>query len=358
MTDLHRIAEAYGLQTEFVLHGHGNIHDTYRSADSRYLLQRINTHVFTRPREVMENIVGVTEHLRRKVREEGGDPGREVLTIVRTRDGQSYYQNEDGYFRVYLFIEHSQTVEPEEAGYDNLYQAAVGFGRFQKQLADYDAASLHETIPDFHNTVCRLSRLKEAMAKDPLGRLAAVQSEIDFIMERSAMAETVLKGLESGDIPLCVTHNDTKVNNVLFDKESGKALCVIDLDTIMPGSRLYDFGDALRSAGVNTPEDEPDLSKVCFDARAYEAFLRGYLSEMKDTLTPREKELLPFSVRLLAYELGIRFLTDYLNGDVYFKTSRPGQNLDRTRTQLRLVEILESMDGELRGITEEALAGA
>ena len=349
------LTAAYGIEGPFLPYGRGHIHDTYRSADSRFLLQRVNTGVFRDPRGMMKNIVRVTEHLRKKLTEEGLDPARRVLRPLRTRDGQLLAENEDGFFRVYEFIPHSVTAEPENINDRLRFEAAAGFGRFQRRLADFDASCLHETIPDFHNTPRRLAQLEEAVWRDAAGRAGQLRREIDFIRENAGLASTVTDGLRRGEIPLCVTHNDTKINNILFDEESGEALCVIDLDTVMPGSRLYDFGDLVRSAVVPAPEDERDLSRVVPDLNAYEAFLRGYLSEMRDLLWEREKELLPFSVRLLAFELGVRFLTDYLDGDVYFRPSRPGRNLDRARAQLRLFDELKKRDGALRRLTEAVL---
>ena len=343
---IREIARLFGIDQDFAPAGNGHINDTYRSADGQYILQRVNTHVFTRPVELMENIEAVTEFIAAKLRETGGDPSRETLKVLHTEDGRSYIEDEDGFFRMYLNITDSYTVEPEDAGPAELTEAGAAFGRFQELLDDYDAAKLHETIPFFHDTENRLKNFRAALEKNSAGRAESVKAETEFVLSHAWIASVVLDGIRDGSIPLCVTHNDTKINNVLFDVNTHKAICVIDLDTIMPGSRLYDFGDALRISASTAAEDEPDLTKVHFDPEAFKAFARGYLSEVGSTLTPREKELLPFSALLMCYECGTRFLTDYLEGDVYFKVKYPEHNLVRCRTQFRMAEeILAAEEG-------------
>lgn len=332
-------------------YGNGHINDTYRVEGSKYILQRINTSIFKNPQELMTNIENVTAFLRKKITAAGGDPERETLTFVPTVNGENLYQMGDhGAFRVYKFITGTKTIE-DSKNPEDLYEAGVGFGHFQKMLEDFPAETLFETIKDFHHTPKRVEALKEAIRNDVAGRAESVKAEIDFALENAVWADTVIKGIEEGTIPLRVTHNDTKINNILFDEATGKALCVIDLDTVMPGSALYDFGDALRMGGSTAAEDETDLEKVWFDTKAYEAFAKGFLSEMKDSLTPAELELLPLSVKLLTYECGIRFLTDHLNGDTYFKIHRPNHNLDRARNQFKLVADIASKEEELRKIT-------
>ncbi len=331
------VIKQFDLDNDAASYGNGHINDTYLVTSGDYILQRINTGIFKNPKELMDNIDHVTSFLREKIVAEGGNPERETLTIIPTKDGEKYYRaDEENVFRMYKFIDHTKSIEGSNA-LEDLYEAGVGYGHFQRMLADFPIDKLYETIPDFHNTPKRVEALKEAIKNDAAGRAAGVQDEIRFALENAAWADTVTAGIEKGTIPLRVTHNDTKINNILFDETTGKAVCVIDLDTIMPGSMLYDFGDALRMGGSTAAEDETDLEKVWFNIECYQAFAKGYLSEMKEFLTPSELELLPFAVKLMTYECGIRFLTDYLNGDTYFKIHRPNHNLDRARNQFKLV---------------------
>ena len=346
-----QILREFNISYKADVYGNGHINDTYCVEGSDYILQRINTSVFRNPWELMENIRNVTSFLRTKIAAEGGDPDRETLTVIPTLHGENFYQlDEENFFRVYKFIHDTKSIEDSKTPED-LFEAGIGFGHFQKMLADFPVEKLYETIKDFHHTPKRVEALKEAIKKDAVGRADSVKEEIAFALENAAWADTVIKGMAEGTIPVRVTHNDTKINNILFDNETGKAVCVIDLDTVMPGSALYDFGDALRMGGSTAAEDETDLSKVWFDVKAYEAFAKGFLSEMKDALTEAELGLLPFSVKLLTYECGIRFLTDYLNGDTYFKIHRPGHNLDRARNQFKLVADIATKERELGEIT-------
>ena len=308
-------------------YGNGHINDTFLVTMPRYILQRINTSIFRNPEELMENIENVTGFLR----EHGGS----YYTV--------YHEN---VFRVYRFVEGTKSIENSKTPKD-LYEAGVGFGHFQKLLADFPVEKLHETIQDFHHTPKRIEALREAIRQDRAGRAGSVQREIDFALENASWADCVVKGMEAGRIPVRVTHNDTKINNILFDRDTGKAVCVIDLDTVMPGSMLYDFGDALRIGGSSAAEDETDLDKVWFEEGAFEAFAKGYLSEMRETLTEAEMALLPLSVKLMTYECGIRFLTDYLNGDTYFKIHREHHNLDRARNQFKLVADIGNKEARL-----------
>lgn len=351
--DLSKVLKEFNIDNDIQSYGNGHINDTYCSAPTKYIIQRINTSVFTDPYALMENIENVTAFLGKKIKAEGGDPKRETLTVIKTIHGENCYKYDDNnYFRVYTFIGDTKTIEDDKT-LDDLYEAGRGFGKFQQMLADFPVEKLHETIKDFHNTPKRVEALKTAIAEDKAGRAASVQAEIEWALEKSAFADTVIKGIESGEIPVRVTHNDTKINNILFDNVTGKAVAVIDLDTVMPGSMLYDFGDALRMGGSTAAEDEPDTSKIHFDKECFKYFADGYLSEMKDVLTPMELELLPFSAKLLTYECGIRFLTDYLNGDTYFKIHREGHNLDRARSQFKLVDEIESMEDELKAIVRD-----
>ena len=303
----------------------------------------------------MENIENVTAFIKKKIVANGGDPLRETLTVVKTTDGRNYYRYADGNaYRVYRFIDETKTVENDKT-LDDLYNAGIGFGRFQRMLDDFPVEKLHETIKDFHNTPKRVEALKKAISDDLAGRAASVQPEIEFALKNAEFATTVVDYMESGEIPARVTHNDTKINNILFDNKTGEAIAVIDLDTTMPGSMLYDFGDALRMGGTTAAEDETNLDIVHFDKERFEYFAKGYLKETKDVLSPMEIELLPFSVKLLTYECGIRFLTDYLNGDTYFKIHREHHNLDRARNQFKLVSELNEMEDELKAVVKSIL---
>jgi len=351
--NLNDILQQFAVDAEVQPYGNGHINDTYCVTYPGYILQRINTGIFKNPDELMENIENVTAFLRKKIVENGGDPERETLTVIKTADGKNcYHCDENNVFRMYLFVEGTKSIENSKSPED-LYEAGVGFGHFQRMLSDYPAETLHESIKDFHHTPKRVEALKQAIRENRAGRVDSVRAEIEFALEQSVWADKVIKGIEDGHIPLRVTHNDTKINNILFDEETGKAVCVIDLDTVMPGSMLYDFGDALRMGGSTGAEDETDLSKVWFDENAFEAFAKGYLSEMKGDLMKDELELLPFSVKLMTYECGIRFLTDYLNGDTYFKIHREHHNLDRARNQFKLVADIAEKEERLSAMIKE-----
>ncbi len=350
---LNHVLQQFDMPTDIDPYGNGHINDTFLTAAHNYILQRINTSIFRNPDELMDNIENVTAFLREKIVAAGGNPDRETLTVIPTIDGKKYYKLDDqNVFRVYKFITDTKSIENSKTPED-LYEAGVGFGHFQKLLADFPVDKLYETIKDFHHTPKRVEALKAAILEDKAGRAESVKAEIEFALENASWADTVIKGIENGQIPVRVTHNDTKINNILFDLESGKAVCVIDLDTVMPGSMLYDFGDALRMGGSTGAEDETDLEKVWFDVTAFEAFAKGYLSEMKDSLTETELALLPLSAKLLTYECGIRFLTDYLNGDTYFKIHREHHNLDRARNQFKLVADIASKEETLTEIVKK-----
>ena len=345
-SDLNNILRHFNIELDVTSYGNGHINDTFLcDCDPKYILQRINKEVFKNPPQVMENIAAVTEHLVKKITQAGGDPNKETLQIVKTVDGENYYKSADGeYFRMYVFVDDTATKEVAETPND-LYQAAKAFGKFQNMLSDFPAQTLFETIPDFHNTKKRIDTFKEIVAADKFDRLKNVKDEVNYALSLVDEMGIVVDLLESGEIPLRVTHNDTKLNNVLFDAKTDTAQCVIDLDTVMPGSLLYDFGDALRFGASSGTEDEKDLSKIYFDLEKFKAFTEGFLEELSTSITPKEVELLAFSAKLLTYECGIRFLGDYLNGDVYFKIHHEGHNLDRARTQLKLVwDMSEKMD--------------
>ncbi|MBQ4086840.1 MAG: aminoglycoside phosphotransferase family protein [Clostridia bacterium] len=354
--DLNAVFTQFDTKTAIAPYGNGHINDTYCCEPAKYILQKINTSIFTDPDALMENIERVTAFLGNKIKEAGGDPERETLTVIKTKDGKNFYRYDDeNVFRMYTFITHTKSIEGDKTLTD-LYNAGKGFGKFQQMLSDYPADTLHETIRDFHHTAKRVEALKTAISENKAGRAASVQAEIDFALKHASCADTVLNGIASGEILLRVTHNDTKINNILFDEITGEAVAVIDLDTVMPGSMLYDFGDALRMGGSTAAEDETDLDIVHFDKACFESFAKGYLSETKDVLTEKEIELLPFSVKLMTYECGIRFLTDYLNGDTYFKIHREHHNLDRARNQFKLVAELDQMETELKDIVKGLLA--
>ncbi len=347
------ILKVYHLEGEVSSYGDGHINDTYILTHKNYILQRINTDIFLDVDSLMENISGVTEYLRKELEKDGKNPDRETLTLVKTKDGKNYYRSEAGdAYRIYKFIDGAKSYNLAENP-TQFCEAARAFGRFAMYLDKYPAESLHETIKDFHNTPFRYLQLDEAIKKDPLGRAKTVKEEIDFAMARRNEASKVTDAIKKGEVPLRVTHNDTKLNNVLIDDKTGCGLCVLDLDTVMPGSLLYDFGDALRFGASSAVEDETDLSKVWFDMDLYKAFVSGYLEETGKILTEAEKELLPFSAKLLTLECGIRFLSDYIMGDVYFKIHKENHNLDRARNQFKLVYDIEQKLPEMKKIVDE-----
>lgn len=335
-------------------YGCGHINDTYcvYAEGKRYILQRINNRVFPNVVGLMDNIQRVTSMLREQVVAAGGDPDRECLQIIPTNDGKAYLEHEGSFYRMYVFVERTLSLQTVEDPV-HFYYSAVAFGRFQKQLAAFPAETLCEVIPNFHNTASRYAAFEAAVARDAMGRAAEVQKEIEFVRERKADTEKVVALLESGKLPLRVTHNDTKLNNVLLDDVTGKPMAVIDLDTVMPGSSLYDFGDSIRFGTNPCAEDEKDLSKVFCRVDLFEEFTKGYLEACGDSLTALEKELLPFGGYLMTLECGIRFLSDYLDGDTYFKIHYPEQNLDRCHTQFKLAaDIMAKMD-ELNAIVKK-----
>ncbi len=352
--NLVKVYNQFEIPSSINAYGNGHINDTYLCDYApRMILQRINTNIFSSPANVMENICKVTEHLRKKILSNDGNPDRETLTVVPTKDGKSFYTDEDGNcYRMYLFIENSISYDVAENP-KTLFYAGKSFGSFQKMLDDFPATELHETIVNFHNTPERVNQLKSAIENNKAGRLSSIKKEVDFALNYSTYASAITDGIKSNEIPLRVTHNDTKLNNVLFDADSREGLCVIDLDTVMQGSLLYDFGDALRIGASSGSEDETNLDLIYFDLEKFENFAKGFLEQTKDCLTKKEIELLPLSALILTYECGIRFLADYLNGDTYFKIHRDTHNLDRARNQFKLVADIESKLDEMKKIVEK-----
>lgn len=342
-------------------YGSGHIHDTYyvKNTDAAYpdyLLQRINHHVFRNVPQLMENIQQVTTHLRNRLQAmPAHDPDREVLTLIPTLQHTTYFQDTDGNFwRLYLLLQGTRSYDLVETS-QQAYEGGKAFGKFQALLADMDASLLHESIPDFHNVEYRLRQFAAALEKDPVSRVKEVQPEIAFVQQRAhAMAMIVRLGRE-GKLPLRITHNDTKFNNVLLDSQD-KAQCVIDLDTVMPGFVAYDYGDAIRTTAVTTPEDEKDLSKIDIDLDLFRSFTQGFLEETHGSLTGQEIESLSLGITLLPFIMGLRFLTDHIDGDHYYKIHFPEHNLQRARAQFRLVEVLEEKIGVLQSTIHEIAA--
>ncbi len=339
----------------------GHINDTYCSefeAETRiirYVNQRINHGVFKEPQKLMDNIERVTRFARGKIVEAGGNPLRETLNLVPAKDGRSFHVTPGGeYWRTFLFIERARTYDKVE-NIRHVYAASRAFGIFQKMLSELPGKRLHDTVPDFHNTRRRFETFLSVLGLDPKNRATAVRPEIEFVLGHENDTGIVCQGLEEGRIPERVTHNDTKLNNVMIDDETGEGICVIDLDTVMPGSVLYDFGDSVRLGAATAAEDERDLSKVGFDLRLFDCLAQGYLDAARDFLTSAESELLAFSAKLLTLECGIRFLTDHLNGDVYFKIHREGHNLDRARTQFKMVAEMEKRTDEMESVVRRYL---
>lgn len=340
----------------------GHINDTYlvealnKTGRDQYIFQRINRFVFRDPERLMANFEKITRHIRAKLENmQGCDPERGTLNLLSTRSGRCLYLSPEGdYWRAYRFVGEAHIINvarrPEQA-----YEAGRAFGLFQKLLSDLEASSLHETIPFFHHTPRRFSRFKEVLRKDARRRAAEALDAIAFALEREPITAVITAALAEGRLPLRITHNDTKINNILFDNRTGNAVCVIDLDTTMPGSSLYDFGDMVRTTTSFAPEDERDLAKVKLEMEMFRALADGYLAEAGDFLTEEEIGLLVFSGRLVTFTIGLRFLTDFLEGDVYFRVHRPGQNLDRARAQFALVLSMEAQAEAMEQCVRELL---
>jgi Ser/Thr protein kinase RdoA (MazF antagonist) len=301
----------------------------------------------------MENIKNVTTYLKEKIVARGGDPERETLNLIKTVDGKVFYISSIGdYWRSYIFIENAKTYQVVENP-KHFYNAGKALGNFEELLKDYPADELHETIPDFHNTQKRFQAFMEAVENDVMNRAKYVQTEIAFALANGKEVSIITDLLKEGKLPLRVTHNDTKFNNVMIDDITGEGICVIDLDTIMPGSSLYDFGDAIRTGTNPVEEDETNLTKVCMDLELFENFTKGFLKGTNNSLTDLELEYLPFSAKLMTFECGLRFLTDHLNGDTYFKIHRENHNLDRARTQFKMVKDMEEKYKEMQAIVKK-----
>ena len=348
--------EVEGNVVEYVPFGNGHINETKLvTMDNgvQYVLQRINKNVFKRPDLLMENYVGVTKFIRKKIEEMGGDPLREVLNAIPAKDGKPFTIDEEGqYWRLLVYVTESMSYDKVERP-EQFYDSAVSFGDFQYMLRDYPAETLHETIVNFHNTPDRFRQLTEAIANDAKGRLAEVAAEVEFAKAREEFAGTLERARAEGKLPLRVTHNDTKLNNILFDSNTGKALCVVDLDTIMPGYSVNDFGDSIRFGATTALEDETDLSKVNFDISLYELYVKGFIEGAKGGLTEGELEMLPIGAIMMTFECGMRFLADYLNGDTYFRIHRPSHNLDRCRNQFKLVADMEAQLDQMKAIVKK-----
>ena len=357
--DCRRICSKFALYGDFLVavpFGGGHVNDTFQLTFDQggvrlhYVLQRINRNVFRKPEQVMENMDRVTRHLLAKIHAEKVETRKRTIRLLRTFANQPCVTDERGdVWRAYIFVENARAYDvletPEQA-----FKVAQAFGEFQCNLVDLPGPRLHETIPDFHNTPKRLEALRQAIRRDPVGRERRVRREIDFIMKRADETERLLRLQAEGAIPERITHNDTKVNNILIDDLTGDGICVIDLDTVMPGLSLYDFGDMVRAGTSPAEEDEVDLAKVGMRFEMYEALYRGFLSSAGSFLTEAERENLPFSGKLITFEIAIRFLTDYLEGDVYFKVKRPEHNLERCRNQLRMVESIEEQSKRMKDL--------
>jgi aminoglycoside phosphotransferase (APT) family kinase protein len=355
--DIRAVAGHFQIDGEFQTaepYGSGHINDTYcavfnyKGTSARYILQRINHNIFKQPVMLMENIQRVTAHLAAKMNG-APDSKRRVLTLIPTRDALHYHHDRQGnYWRAYVFIEKARSYDTVENP-GQAFEAAKAYGHFQKLLADLPAPRLHDTIPDFHHTPKRFAALVKAVEKDAENRAASAKAEIDFALKRASITDVLL----NAKLPERATHNDTKFNNVMLDDATGEGICVVDLDTLMPGLALYDFGDMVRTTTSPAKEDERDLTKVRMQFPMFESLVRGYLTAAGDFLTPAEKKLLAFSGKLITFEIGVRFLTDYLGGDTYFKVHRNGHNLDRCRTQFKLVESIEQQEMQMNELVEE-----
>ena len=349
-----------GTVAECTRYGSGHINDTFflrcteeNGTEHKYILQRMNHEVFKDPVSLMKNVEGVTHFMRERILAQGGDPNRETLNLIPTKDGNTFYKDSLGnYWRVYLFIENAKCFDLVEKPED-FYQSGKAFGYFQRQLAQYPAAELTETIPHFHDTPSRLVNFKKAVAADICGRAAGVQKEIDFVLARESEMGMAMDMLQDGRLPLRVTHNDTKLNNIMFDAATGEALCIIDLDTIMPGLSIFDFGDSIRFGANTGAEDEKDLSKISLSLELFDIYTKGFLEGCQGSLTKEEIDMLPMGAKLMTLECGMRFLTDYLEGDTYFHTAYPDHNLVRTRTQFELVADMERKWDEMKAIVEK-----
>ncbi|MDD3278033.1 MAG: aminoglycoside phosphotransferase family protein [Lachnospiraceae bacterium] len=340
-------------------YGSGHINSTFllkemdESGERRYILQKINTDIFRNPEGLMENIRNVTEYLRKAIIENGGDQERETLNIVLTTEGKPFYRDEEGEcWRVYKFIEDAISYDLVEKPED-FYESAVAFGNFQRLLADYPAETLFETIPKFHDTWFRYQTFEQSVQKDVCGRAAEVSEEIAFVRNHMELAKKLGRMQEAGELPLRVTHNDTKLNNIMIDEKTRRGICVIDLDTVMPGLAVNDFGDSIRFGANTAYEDETDLTKVSCSLELFELYTKGFLEGLNGSLTKKEIDMLPTGAMAMTFECGMRFLTDYLDGDTYFNIHRPGHNLDRCRCQFALLADMERKESQLDAVIQK-----
>ena len=328
----------------------GRINDTYilDYGKAKYVLQRVNDHVFANPEELMDNIEKVTSFLADKIKKRGGDPLRETLTIIKTKEGKVFYKNPEGFWRAYIDVDKTETYN--DATPALFYEAAAAFSRFQGDLSDFPATKLHETIKGFHDTKARYSHFLKAIRKDPLNRGPSAMEEIEYLRERKTLAYELSDQVRKKSIPLRVTHNDTKLNNVLFDQKSGKAVCVIDLDTVMPGLSITDFGDAIRFGANIASEEETDLSKVSLNMELFKAYADGYFTGNAGRFSDGEIALMPLGAETMTYELALRFVTDFLEGDPYFKVTRANENIDLAKVQITLLKDMLSKHEQMESI--------
>ena len=361
--NLAEITKAFQIYGDFIAatpYGSGHINDTFlvscnqAGCQVRYIFQRINHQIFKDPPSLMNNIIRVTDHIRKKLCDPGlQDVSRRILTIVPTRQGAGFHRDPDGnYWRGYFFIEGARTYDVLES-LEQAYQAAKALGEFQGHLADLPQPPLVETIPDFHNAQKRYKTFLDVLAKDPCNRAASVKPEIDYLTANAGLFDVLPTLVQAGQIPVRTTHNDTKINNVMIDDQTHEGICVIDLDTVMPGLALYDFGDIVRTTASNSKEDEMDLTKVKAEIPRFEAILKGYLAGAGSFLNQAEVDHLVHSGKLITMMIGTRFLTDYLDGDHYFKVHREGHNLDRCRTQFKLVQSLTEQEETLNSLVKK-----
>jgi len=359
--DIQHLAENFNLDGKLIRHksfGSGHINDTYcltceqDGGEIHYILQRINHEVFKNPPQMMENIRRVTNHIRQKLQEQQNKLASRQIVVIDTKDGSDFYlDNRGNYWRLYNRIENAVTYDTIESP-ELAYEAARMFGWFAAMLTDLTGPPLHETIPDFHTTPKRLKTFLEVLQQDPHNKAKDVRPEIDFVLENADICDVLLNHVSKGEIPIRTTHNDTKINNVLLDEKTHKGVCVIDLDTVMPGLSLYDFGDMVRTATNPAEEDEQDLSKVTMRMPIFEMLLKGFAEETHTFLTPAEKKNMVFAGKLITFEQMIRFLADHLAGDVYYKIHREGHNLDRCRTQMKMVQSITAQQEQMNALAE------
>jgi hypothetical protein len=360
-----QIGDQFAIEGEFVMAeeiSSGHINSTYLATyeregeeTRRYILQRINAEVFRDPLAVMRNVECVTHHINWKVLRVKRDLGGQTLNLYPDKTGRFYVRgSKGGIWRCYNFFEGCRTYDVVE-NTRQAYEAGHAFGAFQDLVSDLPPAELVETIPDFHHTLKRYEALQEAVAADRAGRIGSAEGELEFIRANESIMGRLLEMQDSGELPLRITHNDTKINNVLFDGETDEAICVIDLDTVMPGLSLYDFGDLVRTTTNPAAEDAPNVDGVQMRMGFFEPLVEGYLKAAGDVLTEAEVAMLSFSGRLISLELGMRFLTDHLNGDRYFRVQREGQNLDRARTQLKLADCIAQQEAEMASFVRKVV---